>query len=252
MRPERALFDDCILDAGSRQLLRSGEAVHLSPKAFDLLKLLIDAQPRAMSKADLFVRLWPKTVVVEANLSNLIAEIRAAIGDEPRKPHLVRTVHGFGYAFIGEVSSEPTWSVEAVPDWLSWLEFNQSKVPLAQGDHLIGRHAASVVPIDAPTVSRHHAVIRVREAEAVLEDLGSRNGTVVNGERLTEPHVLRNRDEIRFGSVTVTYGVSSLTSSTVSIETQSIPENADTSGRTARRDLGGETAVTRPRARRSS
>jgi len=251
-RPEKTRFDECVLDAGSRQLLRRGEPVHLSRKAFDLLELLIDTRPRVLSKADLFDRLWPKTVVVDANLSNLIAEIRAAIGDEPRKPQLVRTVHGFGYAFIGQVRSEPAQSEDATHDSLSWLRFDERKLHLGQGDHLIGRHPASIVPIDAATVSRHHAVIRVRGVDAVLEDLGSRNGTAVNGEKIGGPYLLRNGDRINLGSVTMSYWVSSLAPSTAAVKAPGITGTVAAQGLAARATPGGETTVGRPpsRARR--
>jgi len=63
----------------SRQVLRDGGEVHLSPKAFDLLQLLIVERPRALSKAFLQERLWPETFVCEANLPSLVSEIRQAI-----------------------------------------------------------------------------------------------------------------------------------------------------------------------------
>ena len=61
-----------------------GRPVRLSPKAFDLLSLLVAHRPKAMAKSDLQERLWPATFVVEKNLANLIGEIRDAIGDDPR------------------------------------------------------------------------------------------------------------------------------------------------------------------------
>ena len=57
--------------------------MHLSPKAFDLLSILVSNGPKALSKNDLQERLWPGTFVVEKNLSNLVGEIRDAIGDDP-------------------------------------------------------------------------------------------------------------------------------------------------------------------------
>ena len=78
------------LDA--RELGRNGEPVLLSPKAFDLLATLVERRPTAISKADLQERLWPETFVVEKNLTNLIAEIRRALGDDPSRAHFIRTV----------------------------------------------------------------------------------------------------------------------------------------------------------------
>ena len=74
----------------------------LSPKAFELLKTLIDQRPRALSKHELHAHLWPATFVSEANLASLIAEVREALGDTARQPRFIRTSHRFGYAFCGE------------------------------------------------------------------------------------------------------------------------------------------------------
>ena len=93
-----------------RQLTRAGREIHLEPKAFELLSALVLERPKALSKADLQERLWPGTFVAEANLSNLVAEIRAALGDPARAPLFVRTVHRFGYAFCGDaVADSHVW-----------------------------------------------------------------------------------------------------------------------------------------------
>ena len=55
----------------------------LSPKAFDLLCILVAGRPKAISKSELQERLWPATFVVEKNLTNLVGEIRDALGDDP-------------------------------------------------------------------------------------------------------------------------------------------------------------------------
>src|SRR5688500_9228808 len=97
-------FGDLTLDTDTRQIRRGAVEVQISPKAFDLLTALVDARPRALSKADLHERLWPRTYVTESNLAGLVAEIRRAIGDDARTPRFVRTVQRFGYAFAGEVT----------------------------------------------------------------------------------------------------------------------------------------------------
>ena len=98
----RIRFGPFTLDLESRQLTSAGKEIHLEPKAFELLSALVLERPKALSKADLQERLWPGTFVAEANLSNLVAEIRAALGDPARAPKFVRTAHGFGYAFCGD------------------------------------------------------------------------------------------------------------------------------------------------------
>ena len=55
--------------------------------------------PKAVSKADIHSRLWPDIHVSEPNLGNLVVELRAALGDDARRPRIIRTVARFGYAF---------------------------------------------------------------------------------------------------------------------------------------------------------
>ena len=95
-------FGDYVLDIGTRLLSRSGATVHLSPKAFELLKLLVERRPNAISKSELHERIWPETFVSDDSLSRLILEVREAIDDHARKPRFVRTLHGFGYAFAAD------------------------------------------------------------------------------------------------------------------------------------------------------
>ena len=92
-------FDDLTFDPDTRQIWIGRKEVRLSPKAFDLLALLVARRPKAVSKADIREHLWPATFVSDSNLPSLISEIRDAIGDHRRKPGLLRTLHGFGYAF---------------------------------------------------------------------------------------------------------------------------------------------------------
>ena len=91
-------FGEFVLDLDSRELRRGAEPVRLSPKAFQLLEILVTNRPKALSKADLQDRLWPDTFVVEKNLANLVSEIRQVLGDSPSSG-FIRTVPRYGYAF---------------------------------------------------------------------------------------------------------------------------------------------------------
>jgi DNA-binding winged helix-turn-helix (wHTH) protein len=95
-------FGDFTIDIDTRRLRRLGQDVHLTPKAFDLLNLLIDNRDRAVSKAELQQKIWPSTFVEETNLASLIAEIRRALSGSD----WIRTVYGFGYQFVGTASRE--------------------------------------------------------------------------------------------------------------------------------------------------
>ena len=99
-------FGDFVLDLDTHELVRAGTPVSLSPKAFRLLGLLVENHPKALSKAELQDGLWPGTFVVEKNLTNLVSEIREALGDDPVRPRFIRTVHRIGYAFREAASIE--------------------------------------------------------------------------------------------------------------------------------------------------
>ena len=92
-------FADFVLNLDTHELVRAGTPVSVSPKALQLLGILVENHPKALSKTELQNRLWPSTFVVEKNLTNLVSEIREALGDDPVHPRFIRTVHRFGYAF---------------------------------------------------------------------------------------------------------------------------------------------------------
>jgi len=96
-------FGDFVLDDSRRQLLRAGEPLHLSPKAFQLLSILTAESPKAVSKTDLQERLWPGTFVTDGSLATLVTEVRSAIGDDAREGRFIRTLYGFGYSFAAPV-----------------------------------------------------------------------------------------------------------------------------------------------------
>jgi len=198
-------FGQFILDSDTRQLTRDGREVHLAPKAFELLVALASDRPNALSKAALQDRLWPDTFVVEANLSNLVAEIREAIGDTNRAPVWIRTAHGFGYAFCGEAVILPSARSNASNRPACWVEWGGRRFPLSIGEHVIGRDSDVEVRLDASTVSRRHARLVVTVERAMLEDLGSKNGTLRGEHRGTSPVELADGDVIHIGSVLITF-----------------------------------------------
>src|SRR5215472_10028318 len=100
-------FGDCILDPERREILRRGKPVALAPKAYQLIETLIRRRPGAVSKSEIHRDLWPDTFVSDANLTNLVAHVRAALGDDARSPRIIRTVQRFGYAFAAPVEEAP-------------------------------------------------------------------------------------------------------------------------------------------------
>src|SRR3954469_24974410 len=78
----RIAFGRFTFDSDTRELLEAGRRVHVSPKAFDLLRVLLERRPNGVSKTELHDRVWPGAFVGDANLSVVIAEIRQVLGDD--------------------------------------------------------------------------------------------------------------------------------------------------------------------------
>jgi DNA-binding winged helix-turn-helix (wHTH) protein len=93
------------IDADQHLLTGNGQAIALPPKCFDLLCLLVSSPGQLLEKDGLIRTLWPGTFVEEANLSNLIALLRKALGDSPAAAQYIRTVPKLGYRFVGVVNS---------------------------------------------------------------------------------------------------------------------------------------------------
>lgn len=209
----RLRFGDVTFDGGRRLLFRGPEAVHLSPKAFQLLELLLMRRPAAVSKGEIQEALWPATFVSEGNLASLTNEVRQALGESAKSPTWVRTVFGFGYAFDGAVREEAEAGPSPHRHLLVW---GKQELDLDEGENLLGRERLCGVWIGHPSVSREHARITVAGETAELEDLGSKNGTWRGKERVGARVALVDGDEVRVGSVSLTYrgllaGVSSET-----------------------------------------
>ena len=199
-------FGPFALDPGTRQLTRGGEVVHLTPKAFELLEALVTERPNVLSKDALQRRLWPDTFVSEANLSNLIAEIRQALHDRARAPRFIRTCHGFGYAFCAEAAALPARIGGRLDQPVGWLQWDQHRFLLGAGEHVIGRGPEARIRLDHTTVSRRHArILMTVDGAATLEDFDSKNGTFLSSQRVTTPIRLADGDLIGIGSVCLTF-----------------------------------------------
>ena len=209
-----ARFAGLTFDSGQRQVVREdGAALHLTPKAFDLLALLIAAAPRVVPKAEIHERLWPGIFVTDATLVGLVKELRRTLQDHDARTPIIRTSHGVGYAFSGGLDrrSGRQSSTE------HWIVDGARNIPLSEGENLIGRDSASAVWLDLAGVSRRHARIVIRGHVAELEDLGSKNGTQLRDEPMTSPAPLRDGDSIRIGPARIIYHLSGSAMSTETI-----------------------------------
>lgn len=195
-----ARFSGYVLDGDARRLTRDGADVHLTPKGFDLLCLLVEAAPRVVPKAELHERLWPASFVSEATLTGLVKELRRAL-DPPGPSSYIRTAHGVGYAFAPGADGHRG----SPPSSRHWLLVAGRPIVLAPGENLIGRDPRAAVCLDYAGVSRRHARVVLDGNDAVLEDLGSKNGTRIGDEAVTAAVGLRDGDSIRVGPAVIVY-----------------------------------------------
>lgn len=225
-------FDRYLVDMAARRVLCDGADVHLTPKAFELLLLLIERRPAAVSKTTIMETLWPNTFVLEANVANLVAEVRAALsgaaapagapgapgtGDESDRQRFVRTVPRYGYAFAADIVTSPAApaAVAAAAPLANSFSYPAPVGPFAlvcegrrlalpEGSMVLGREGVAAELLASPTVSRRHARLDVQGDQVYIEDLNSKNGCVIGGERITGRTRLRAGDTVTIGSVKVT------------------------------------------------
>jgi TolB-like protein len=103
------------LDMDRFELRKNGAPVAVEPQVFSLLALLVTNRERMVSKGDIHERIWNGRIVSEAALSSRIRSVRKAIGDDGGAQRLIRTVHGKGFRFIGEVSDSTAAVTSAEP-----------------------------------------------------------------------------------------------------------------------------------------
>ena len=196
-------------DPHQYQVRKNGATVKLERHPMELLVLLLQHPGDLVLRETIAAHLWDPGVFVDVDqaINTAVRKIRRAL-DDPRRGSCVQTVVGKGYRFVGDVDIMsraviPADSAAASEPHGCFLLWKSRPIPLARGAHILGRLEQASVKIDAPSVSRRHARIVVSEDGASIEDLGSKNGTYVRGERIANPTSLTDGDPIRLGSVSV-------------------------------------------------
>ncbi|MFI5181992.1 MAG: FHA domain-containing protein [Thermoanaerobaculia bacterium] len=198
----RLRFGDVTFDTGRRALFRGPQQVHLSPKAFRFLELLVSRRPNAVPKEEILETVWPDVVVSEASLATLAKDVRKALGGGAEESPFLRTVHGFGYAFDGDVHEIPEGAPASHRHLLVW---GTQEMPLSAGENVLGRERTAGIWVGHLSISRAHARIVVEGERATVEDLGSKNGTYLGSRRVEGRLALSDGDEVRLGEVRLLY-----------------------------------------------
>ena len=108
MQPDKpVIFAGFRLDAHNEQLWRGTQAIALRPKAFAVLRHLVEHAGQLVTKRQLLEAVWPGTFVTDAVLKDSIKQLRDALGDDAATPRFIETAHRRGYRFIGSISDAP-------------------------------------------------------------------------------------------------------------------------------------------------
>jgi DNA-binding winged helix-turn-helix (wHTH) protein len=190
----RICFQDFALDTDRHELSRDSKPLPLRLKALELLQILIENRPKAMSHAELYDRLWPDTLVQKTSLHKVMYQLREALGDDEHA--IIRTVYGFGFSFAAAAYEEQPNIV--LTRWQ--VVIGDREFDLREGENIVGRERGAAIRLDAASISRRHARIIITGDQATLEDFGSKNGTLLRGKRIRVAR-LNDGDSILFGTI---------------------------------------------------
>jgi hypothetical protein len=159
--------------------------------------------------------LWSDVAVTDDALRFQVSELRKAFG--PEGESFIRTVPREGYRWEASVRRETVRPFEwgyrertrTDREGSHRLVLASREIELSEGENVVGRDRDAVLWIDHTAVSRRHARIVLAAEAATLEDLGSKNGTRLKGERISGVVALADGDEIRIGPVAMTFRVMS-------------------------------------------
>src|SRR4030095_13074760 len=102
------------IDVPGRKLLRDGNPVQLTPKALDILLLLVERKGRVVEKDELINRVWPDSFVEEGNLKVTVSMLRKALEDDAGVHLYIETVPRRGYRFVADVTQFPQLDADLV------------------------------------------------------------------------------------------------------------------------------------------
>ena len=93
-----------LLDLDDERLWHGSLEVPLSPKEFLLLRLFVQRADRLVKKEEILNEIWPNTCITEGLIKDYVRHLRRALGDDPKHPRFIETVHRRGYRFIGRIT----------------------------------------------------------------------------------------------------------------------------------------------------
>ena len=191
---------DWTVEPSRNRVTRGDEATQLEAKVMDVLVCLAERAGEVLPRDVIVDTVWATEFIAANTLTHAIAVIRRALGDDPRSPEFIETIPKRGYRLIAPVRFDPPVGPRPGPTIPRFKLLVEGRARLLHdGDHVIGRVVEADIQVDVPGVSRRHARLTIRGDEAVVDDLGSKNGTFVGEQRVVGPTGVESGAEIRLG-----------------------------------------------------
>jgi DNA-binding winged helix-turn-helix (wHTH) protein len=208
-------FGPFLYDPLGRRLLHDGSEIKLAHKSRELLLLFLENPGRLLTRENITDRIWSDVAVTDDALRFQVSELRKAFGEEGES--FIRTIPREGYRWEAPVREEKIhrfeWGYQERRDEDREVRYRLilglREIELAEGENVVGRDRDAALWIDHTAVSRRHARIVISDGITTLEDLGSKNGTYLKGERIAGVVPLADGDEIRIGPIAMTFRVMS-------------------------------------------
>ena len=179
---------------------RGSREAHLEPKVMEVLLCLADRAGELVPKREITDAVWQVEYITDNRLNRAIADLRRALEDDAADPQFVETIPTRGYRLMAPVTAmDPNQKRDEDRRSPFKLEAAERGFALYEGENTIGRGTDADVLVDSEWVSRHHARILVEDGRAYIEDLGSKNGTYLQGSRVEGRAELHDGDEITVG-----------------------------------------------------
>ena len=203
-------------------------SARLEPRAMDLLLCLAERHGQVVSRRELVDRVWAAEFIADSTLTHTVAELRKAFRDDSRQPRFIETIPKRGYRLVapvstGEASAESGDRIDRRPLAVivadrvvlddraatmvseRFLLAGDREIPLLSSPIIFGRTVDAGIQILAPEISRRHARLELTAEEVVIEDLGSKNGTTVNGLLIEGRRSLKSGDVLGLGPASLVY-----------------------------------------------
>jgi len=223
-------LEDWFVEPELNRVSNGKTSIHLEPKAMEVLLCLAEYAGVVVPRQTLVDRVWSTEFITDSTLTHTVADLRRAFADDARAPRFIETIPKRGYRLVAEVGGGGSPNAAAVgadprhrplaviagkivrlgsrDDELLGdhvLFLGEHEIPLPGRTLFFGRDQGADIQILVPEVSRRHARLDLLPDRVTIEDLGSKNGTLVNDVRIDHSRRLVSGDAIGIGSTTLIY-----------------------------------------------